>query len=125
MGSVITMFLWVLRSGEVTVSSDTAFDDATHITFNDVAVDRLKEPTMVRARLKTSKTNPFRKGVDIVVGKTGDTICLVSAVLNYLLARGAGVLLQRREATHKGAVCLTGEGSTANSRSRWNITFGT
>ena len=74
----------------MTVPSDTAFDEATHITFNDVAVDRLKEPTMVRARLKTSKTDPFRKGVDVVVGKTGDAIFPVSAVLNYLLARGAG-----------------------------------
>ena len=40
---------------------------------------------MVRARLKTSKT-----GVDFVVEKTGDAICPVSAMLNYLLARGAG-----------------------------------
>ena len=83
-------FFGFLRLGEVTVPSDTAFDEATHITFTDVAVDRLKEPTMVRARLKTSKTDPFRKGVDVVVGKTRDAICPVSAVLNYLLARGAG-----------------------------------
>jgi len=67
-------FLGFLSSGEVTVPSDTAFDEATHITFNDVAANRLKEPTMVRARLKTSKTNPFRKGVDVVAGKTGDAI---------------------------------------------------
>ena len=71
----------------MTVPSDTAFDEATDITFNDVTVDRLKEPTMVRARLKNSKTGPFRK---IAVGKTGDAICPVCAVLNYLLARGAG-----------------------------------
>ena len=45
----------------MTVPSDTAFDEATDITFNDVAVDRLKEPTMVRARLKNSKTDAFRK----------------------------------------------------------------
>ena len=43
-------FFEFLRSGEVIVPSDTAFDEATHITFNDVAVDRLKEPTIVRAR---------------------------------------------------------------------------
>ena len=44
----------------MTVPSDTAFDEATHITFNDVAVDRLKEPTIVR-RLKTSKTDHYEK----------------------------------------------------------------
>ena len=83
-------FFGFLRSGEVTIPTDTSFDKAVHLTFEDIAVDNLKDPTMVRARLKSSKTDPFRKGVDIVVGRTGDRICPVAAMLGYLRARGAG-----------------------------------
>ncbi len=83
-------FFGFLRSGEVTIPTDTSFDKAVHLTFEDFAVDNLKDPTMVRARLKSSKTDPFRKGVDIVVGRTGNRICPVAAMLGYLRARGAG-----------------------------------
>ena len=47
----------------MTVPTDTAFDKATHISFKHVAaVDKLKEETMVRARLKTSKTDRSERG---------------------------------------------------------------
>ncbi len=83
-------FFGFLRSGEVTIPTDTSFDKAVHLTFEDIAVDNLKDLTMVRARLKSSKTDPFRKGVDIVVGRTDDRIYPVAAMLGYLRARGAG-----------------------------------
>ncbi len=72
-----------LRSGEVTIPTDASFDMVVHRTFENIAVDNLKDPTMVTARLKSSKTDPFRKGVDIVVGRTGDGICPVAAMLGY------------------------------------------
>ena len=40
-------FFGFLRSGEVTVPTDTASDEAMRISFKDVAVDKLNEPTMV------------------------------------------------------------------------------
>lgn len=83
-------FFGFLRSGEVTVPSDSAFEASTHLTFEDVAVDDLVSPTMLRVHLKSSKTDPFRAGVDIVVGKTGNALCPVEAVLGYLLIRGSG-----------------------------------
>ena len=39
--------------------------------------------------IKQSKTDPFRKGVDIFVGRTGTDLCPVGALLDYLQVRGA------------------------------------
>ena len=44
---------------------------------------------MVKVRLKCSKTDPFRQGVDVYVGRTGQVLCPVSALLNYLVAHGS------------------------------------
>ncbi len=83
-------FFGFLRSGEATVPSDTSFEESSHLTFRDIAVDDLASPTMLRVHLKSSKTDPFRVGVDVVVGKTGNALCPVVAVLNYLIIRGSG-----------------------------------
>ena len=37
--------------------------------------------------MKQSKTDQFRRGIDVFVGKTGDDLCPVSAVMAYLAAR--------------------------------------
>ena len=42
---------------------------------------------MLRVHLKRSKCDQFGKGVDIIVGHTGSSICPVSAVLNYIRLR--------------------------------------
>ena len=51
--------------------SDSAFDEATHLTFKDVSVDRLDNPTILKVRSKVSKTDPFRVGVEVCVGRSG------------------------------------------------------
>ena len=43
---------------------------------------------MLRVNKKQSKTDPFRKGVAIFVGRTGTKLCPVAALLDYLCARG-------------------------------------
>ena len=43
---------------------------------------------LLRVRIKASKTDPFRVGVDIFVGKTGNKLCPVTAVLSYMVRRG-------------------------------------
>ena len=70
-----------LRSGEATLPSETAYDPGAHLSFADVSVDT---PRMVRVKLRSSKTNPFRKGVDIFVGRTHNKLCPVEAMLAYL-----------------------------------------
>ena len=83
-------FFGFLRSGEITVPSDNGYDPGAHVSFTDVAIDDRSNPKLMRIRIKASKTDPFRKGVDIFVGRTGDDICPISAMLAYLTIRGEG-----------------------------------
>ena len=46
---------------------------------------------MVKILLRKSKTDPFGKGVNIYLGKTGSALCPVIAVLNYMAIRPAGL----------------------------------
>ncbi len=82
-------FFGFLRCGEMTVPNDGAFDQSCHLSFRDLAVDHPAEPTTIKVHIKASKTDPFRKGVDIFLGRTGSDLCPVRAMLNYLCARGS------------------------------------
>ena len=57
-------FFGFLRSGEITVPSDSTFDEGAHLSFKDVAVDSFQEPRLLKVRIKASKTDPFRLGAD-------------------------------------------------------------
>ncbi len=65
-------FFGVLRAGELTV----------------LALDEPGEPTILRVKIKASKTDPFRKGIFLFIGKNGSDLCPVTAMANYLLVRG-------------------------------------
>ena len=52
-----------------------------------MAVDSLSAPSVLQVHLKQSKTDQFRQGIDVFVGKTGDDLCPVSAVMAYLAVR--------------------------------------
>jgi len=82
-------FFGFFRSGEITIPNDRSFDTSCHLSATDIRVDNHCNPTMLRVRLKASKTDPFRVGVDVFVGLTGSPICPVTAVLEYMLMRGA------------------------------------
>lgn len=43
---------------------------------------------MVQVHIKQSKTDPFRQGVHLHLGKTGELLCQVSAILAYVRIRG-------------------------------------
>jgi integrase len=81
-------FFCFLRAGEMTVPSDGEFDSAVHLTREDLAWDSPTSPRLLRVRLKQSKTDPFRRGIHLFVGKTGTDLCPVMAILNYLVVRG-------------------------------------
>ena len=83
-------FFAFLRAGEMTVPSDTSYDPAVHLSVKDVSVDDSVNPSIVCIKIKQSKTDPFRKGIDLFIGKTGSSLCPVSAILNYLCTRGMG-----------------------------------
>ena len=64
-------FFGFLRCGEMTVPNDTSFDPTCHLALSDIALDHPSKPSTVRVRIKASKINPFRRGVDIFLGRTG------------------------------------------------------
>ena len=74
-----------MQAGELLMDRKSGFDPSQHLALEDVATD---EPTMEQITLKHSKIEPFRKGVDTVVGTTGDKLCQVKALFRYLQMRG-------------------------------------
>ena len=80
-------FFGFLRVGEI-VSPQGAFDAACHLVQGDVRVNDLEDPKFVVVRIKASKTDPFRKGVSVYVGRTGTRLCPVAAILSYMVQRG-------------------------------------
>ena len=79
-----TAFLGFLRSREMTVSSQDTYDPAIHLSIQDVPVDNKSSPSMVHIIMKQSKTDPFCQGVYIYLGRTGNDMCPVTAILSYL-----------------------------------------
>jgi len=88
--AVCRCFFGFLRAGEITVPSDSSYDPGAHVNVDDVAVDSKTRPQIMRVRIKASKTDPFRQGVDVFVGRTGNLLCPIAAVLAYLAVRGSG-----------------------------------
>ena len=83
-----TGFFGFLRCGEFTTNSPN-FDQKFHLSLEDVQVDRSINPTVLFLRLKTSKTDPFRKGRTLRIGATGTPICAVRALMAFLHRRGS------------------------------------
>ena len=65
------------------MSEDAKFDPNDHFSDSDVAVDNPASPMIVSLR---SKTNLIQERVDVkvILGQTGDDLCSVSALLDYL-----------------------------------------
>ena len=81
-------FFGFLRVGEVMVPSNLAFDPSMHLLVADISVDSHSGPTYIAVNIKTSKTDLFRRGVTIYLGRTHGQICLVAANLAYVVERG-------------------------------------
>ena len=81
-------FFGFLRSGEICVPSHHSYDEGVHLSFHNISVDSIEAPSSLKVRIKKSKTDPFRLGVDIFVGRTGNELWPVAAVLAYMVKRG-------------------------------------
>lgn len=95
----VLCFFGFLRSGEVTIPNASAYDSSAHLSFSDIAVNSSMSPSVIQVTLKASKTDPFRKGVTIYIGKTDNFLCPVSALLNYVSIRGSspGILFRFKD----------------------------
>ena len=73
----------------MTVLSDSAYDPSVHLSYKDVAVDDPANPQTISVFIKQSKTDPFRRGINLFLGRTSSDLCPVMALLNYLEVRGS------------------------------------
>ena len=77
-----------LRSAEFTVSSLAAFNPTIHLQVSDLAFDNLDQPSCLRVRIKSSKTDPFRSGCFVHIGRGAHPLCALSAMSTFLHKRG-------------------------------------
>ena len=52
-------------------------------------MDNTADPQYLEVHIKASKTDPFHHGVSIYLGRSQADLCPVSAVLAYMVLRGA------------------------------------
>ena len=77
-----------LRSAEFTVPNLSSFSLDTHLGVPDIAFDSVVAPTCLRVRIKASKTDPFRKGCFLHIGRGSYPLCAIRALVAYLAIRG-------------------------------------
>ena len=75
-------FFGFFRAGELLASQGGT--QLPPVQFADVAIDDHDSPTMIQVYLRRAKADPFGKGVEIFLGKTGQQLCPVTALLGYL-----------------------------------------
>ena len=84
-----TCYFGFLRSGEICSPSDRDYDSSTHLSYSDIAVDsHHNDPSTIAITIKASKTDPYRQGVTVYLGKTGSKLCPVKARLAFITVRG-------------------------------------
>jgi hypothetical protein len=79
----IVAFFAFLRCGEFSVVHSYIFETAVNLCVEDISLFT----DYVILRLKESKTDPFRKGIDIKLFKIDEPICPFSALRKYFSVR--------------------------------------
>lgn len=89
-------FFGFLRIGEMTVPNKSSYDTNVHLSINDVTFDHESSPSAMFITIKASKTDPFRTGITLALGRTNHPLCPVAAMPAYLQIRGtkSGPLFQ-------------------------------
>ena len=64
------------------------FNPAKHLDISDLSVDKKPIADKVLIHLKFSKTDQFGKGCTVVLARSDDLLCPVSALMSYLRLRG-------------------------------------
>ena len=105
-------FFGFLRLSELTCNG--AYSQDIHLSPSDITfLPTWDDPVHFSVRIKASKTDPFRTGQTILIGKSDQTICPLQAMQTYLLVRGSspGPLFQ-----HFSGNALTREALIAETR---------
>ena len=81
-------FFGFLCVSEFTIPSHNDYDPSLHLSLQDISMDNRDNPNVLRIRIKQSKTDPFRQGVQIYLGATNTNVCPILGILPYLARRG-------------------------------------
>ena len=73
------------------VPSLASFSPLDHLDMQDITVDSSTDPSCIPVTIKASKTDPFRKGCSIYIGKY--PLCALHVLLAYLAICGDGPAL--------------------------------
>ena len=97
-------FFGFLRVGELTSPNETDYDPRVHLNSSDISFDHptYASPSMMSVQIKQSKTDPFRQGVSLTLGRTYKDLCPVASMVAYLVKRGSkeGPLFQFHDGRH-------------------------
>ena len=77
-----------LRSGEITIHHWQSLIQTVTCVKGMLPWIHMMPPLWSRVRIKTSKMDPFRRGVFMFMGKTSNELCPVAAISAYLVVRG-------------------------------------
>ena len=88
MGSPITNFFSFCRAGEITTPTENRYSPESHLSFEDLRADHPTNPKSISLCIKHSTTDQGHLGVTVVIVRTDDDLCPISALLNYLALRG-------------------------------------
>lgn len=78
-------FFGFMRVGEFTCPTVSDFSPRM-LARSDITVDSHANPSLITVNLKCSKTDPFGRGVTILLKRTGETLCPVASMLAYFAA---------------------------------------
>ena len=82
-----TGFFGFPQSDEFTCPPIQAFNSRM-LTPQDITVNSHQVPIILSIHLQHTKNDPYGNGITIHLGRTGQTICPVSVILDYLARRG-------------------------------------
>ena len=71
------------------LSNRNSFSPSCHL-MKDIAFDSLVTPSLLRVNIKVSKTDPFRHGTAIHIGRGHYPLCAIQVLATYLAAQGDG-----------------------------------
>ena len=62
------------------VPSEDSYNPNSHLPYGDIAVNDAKTSSIISLLIKQSKTDQERVGTRVLIGKTGDEICLINSL---------------------------------------------
>ena len=78
-----------LRVSEFTIPGEASFSPTCHLSLKDVAIDNREDPRLLQVAIKQSKTDPFRRGVDIYLAYLALRGCQASPL--FITQQGKGI----------------------------------